>query len=262
MNTNIASLASSGTFRFRAFLHTTDTEATPELDNIQVTEASTYSTDDNLYVDTKDASQIAPATIYSWLTTTITNSKPANTDIRVLFSTDGRSNWQTYTGGSWQAPASPTARANATSIADAQTNFSSLGLGSGTLDVRLFLYTSDSSATPSVQNINVTSDTGYETSGNWEGNEWDGTYNNQDWDDVSFDVTLPTGTTAEFVCRAGNVSGDLGSYGSALSSGDASNVTGKWFQWKVTLTGGGDATPQIDYFSVKRVVPFAQVNSP
>ena len=99
VDSNISTLAGSGTFKFKALLHSDDGETTPELDNIYIAETATYSTTDDLYADTKDTSQIAPATILSWLTTTITNTKPANTDIRVLFSTDGRSNWQTYTGG-------------------------------------------------------------------------------------------------------------------------------------------------------------------
>jgi len=122
--------------------------------------SSFYSVTDDLYLDTKDAVQVAPALITEWLTTTISSTTPANTDARVLFSTDGRANWKTWGGSSWDAPASATTRTDATAVADAQTNFPSLALGAGTLDVRLFLYTSDESARPSVSNINVTSNTG------------------------------------------------------------------------------------------------------
>jgi hypothetical protein len=249
VHTNIGSLASSGTFKFRALLRS-DGSNNLELDNIFISEPITYSTTDNLYIDTKDASQIAPTTILDWLTTTISNTNPANTDIRVLFSTDGRSNWQTYTGGSWQAPASSTTRTDATSITDAQTNFSSLGLGSGTLDVRLFLYTSDNSVRPIVSNINVTSDTGLPASGTWESNEYDGTYIDNNWEKWFSTLTLAGSSTITFQARASNVSGSLGSY-STLTDGEDSGITGRYLQILATLTADGQNNPRLESHSIE-----------
>ena len=262
VNTNIGSLAVSGTFTFIAFLHSNDSSSTPLLNNILITEPVTYSTDDNLYIDTKDASQVAPASISDWLTTVITDTIPANTDDRVLFSTDGRVSWQTYTGGSWQAPASATTRTDATSIADAQTNFSSLGLGSSTLDVRLFLYTSDDSVRPIVSNIYVTFDAGYETSGTYETNIVDSTYLSLDWKTVSFVQTTPSGTSITIKAKASNNSGTMGSYGSALTNQTDVGVSGQYIQFEVTMAGVPAERPDINSLAVTYTPPTTQDINP
>lgn len=261
INTNIGSLAGSGTFKFRAFLHSDAGTVRPELDNIYIAEGTAYSTDDDLYIDTKDTSQIAPATILSWLTTTITNNLPANTDIKLLFSNDGRTSWLTWSGSAWVAPISPTARADATSITDAQTNFSALPKGNGTLDVRLFLYSSDSAVTPDVDNINVTSDAGFETSGTYETNIYASSYLDINWDKVEFTFETPVGTLA-VKARASNQTPITGSYGSALISGQDAGVEGKYIQFEVTMTGNGITTPTLDDLSVVFATLEAPVVSP
>jgi len=263
VNTSIGSLAASGTFKFRALLNS-DGSATPELDNINTTEPITYSTTDDLYADTKDASQIAPVTVLEWLTTTISNTKPANTDIRILFSTDGRSNWQTYTGGTWQAPASPTARANATSITDAQTNFNSLGVGSSTLDVRLFLYTSDSFVRPQVSNINVTSDVGLEISGDWVSNSYNSAYRDMNWGQIEWTDTLPSGTSIVYKVRAANSTTELAaeSYSTISSSGDDAGVTGQYIQFKTEFSGTATLRPSLDEILVNWNLPSTTQISP
>lgn len=238
VSANIGMIASSGTLKVRAFLNS-DSTATPQLDNIYIETTGSYATNDNLYADSKDASQLDITNVITFLTATITNTKPANTDIRVLFSNDGRASWLTWSGSAWVAPASATTRTDATSITDAQTNITSLPVGSNnTSDVRIFLYTSDNTVRPSVSNINVTADKGYQTSGNWESNIFNSGNLSQVWSKIRFTLTTPSGTTISIVGKASNKS-DLSdtSYGSALSNGEETNLVGQYLQLKVTFTG-------------------------
>lgn len=252
VNTNIGSLAASGTFKFRALLHSDDGTETPELDNIHVTEPVTYSTTDDLYVDTKAASQIDGTDVIEWSTLTDVSDEPANTEIRVLFSVDGRSTWLGWTGSAWDTVVGATTRANATTLANAVANFSDLPLGSNTLDVRIFLYTTDSSVRPYVANLNVIGDKGFKTSGYWESNVYNSNQLSEDWRNVTFSGDLPTGTTIEIVARAANSLTELAaeSYGTALSNGDDAGVTGKYIQFKVSFTGTTTARATLDWLAV------------
>ena len=261
VHTNIPTLSSSGTFNYRAFLHSDNGDETPRLDNILASSPLTYSTDDNLYIDTTDDSQIAPATIYEWLSSSITNTTPANTDIRVLFSTDGRVTWQTWSGTTWQAPTSATTRTDATSITDAQTNFNDLALGNGTLDARLFLYTNDSSVTPDVDNILITSEDGFKTTGTYVSNEYNSTYLNLEWGKISFSANELSGNVV-ISARAGNTSGSLGNY-TTLTSGQQSGLTGQYIQWKAEFTGSGvDEGATLDNLYLIFDVPTTQMIKP
>lgn len=260
INTNIGSLALNGIFKFRALLNS-DGASTPELDNIYTSELITYSTIDDLYVDTKDASQITPIAILAWIITLISNTKPTNTDIRILFSNNGRISWLTW-NGSWQAPVSDITRADAMSITDAQNNFSSLPLGSNTLDVRLFLYTSDSSVRPQVSNINATSDTGYEISGMYETNIVDSGSLSLDWGEISFSRILPDGTSMTIKIRASNNLTVMGTYGLDLDDGDDAGVIGQFAQFEVVMSGTLIARPSLDWVAVKYVTPAVQDVSP
>lgn len=262
INTNINTLAATGDFKFTAFLHSNDSSGTPLLDNILVQSEAIYSTDDDLYLDTKDAVQIAPVQVYDWLTTTITNNTPANTDIRVMFSNDGRVTWLTYTGGSWQAPGSATTRTDGTTITDAVAQFSSIPLGSGTLDVRLFLFTSDDSVTPDVSNINVTSNAGFAASGTYLSNAHNTTYPYSDgYYRITFSVTIPDDTTLSIKTRTSEDGSTWGDWSSAYSNGDDITQSGKYIQWKGDFTGGMD-TPELDKLSIFYSTPASEVVNP
>ena len=67
INLNLSSIGNSGTVKVKAFLHTSEDSYTPELNNIYIAENATYSTDDNLYIETNSNSQIAPELIFSWV---------------------------------------------------------------------------------------------------------------------------------------------------------------------------------------------------
>ena len=262
VDTNIGTLAVSGTFQWITFLHSNDGTETPIVDNINVAETITYSTSDNLYVDTKAASQIAPAAIAAWLTALVTATIPGSTDVKLLVSTDSRVTWQKWSGSAWVTEGAPTLRANANSITDFQTNFPTLALGSGTLDVRLFLFTSDNSVRPSVGNINVESDAGFPTTGTWESNEYDSTNIGQDWGEVNFTVVVPGVSTIVITARAGDVSGALGSYGSTINDGDDAGVTGQYIQFFATFTPDGVNNPELDRVQCAYVTPIVTEVAP
>lgn len=235
VNTDVNSLAVSGTFKFRAFLNS-DSSGTPELDNILVSGNITYSTDDNLYADTSDNSQIPVQILYAWVSAIFTNSIPANTDIKILFSVDSRINWLTWDGNDWITPIDATQRQYATSLTDASTNFPTLDVGNSTLDVRVFLKTDDNAFTPFLSNINVISDTGYAISGTFESQEYDSGYYGLEWGTIEYELVQPTGLTIIIKARAGNNSGNLGNYGTALSNNTETNLTGRYIQWQATFS--------------------------
>lgn len=209
-----------------------------------------YPTTDNLYVETEDASQIAPAAVVSWLTTTFTSSTPTNTDIRVLLSTNDRASWLTWNGSAWAAPNSATTRTDGTTPANVVTNIASLGVGSGLLDVRVFLYTSDGLNTPTVSNINVTSDAGFETAGVYETNIQDSGIDNLDWKTLSIAKSTNSGSTITVKAKASNDSSDMGLYGSAITNHAESNVTGRYIQFEVTFAGTTSVRPKLQSLGI------------
>ncbi len=263
IQTNIGTLAASGTFKFRALLRTTDGINTPELDRIQVSGPNTFSTTDNLYVETKDASQINPTNFTDWLTCIFTSTTPGSTDLRVLFSVDDRVSWLTWSGSAWVAPTSDTTRTDATSLTDAATNFSSLP-STKPLDVRVFIQTSDNSVTPSMDNIAITSNAGFETSGTYETNQYDSTELGQEWGSVIFNTTEPSGTSITIKGKAANSTTELtaASYGSALSNNGLSNLTGQYIQFEIAFTGTSTLQPQIDNLAVDFDSPLRTIEAP
>lgn len=250
INSNIGDFVSGGTFKFKSFLHTSDSSVYPELDNIYVADEASYQTDDNLYIDTKDVSHIVPGDIYEWLTLIVTNNKPTNTDIKIMFSVDDRATWLTWNGLLWSASVDATKRANATSIEDAQNNFNSLEIGDKTLDVRLFLYSNNISVTPNVDNINVISSLGYETNGSYESiayqpeNNTNGVY----LQDITITKTVPGGTNLTVEVRHVNHALEVGYV--EYDDGDSIELCGDIIQWKATFVGVGAVSPQLDLIEI------------
>lgn len=266
VNTNIASLASSGTFKFRAYLVSDTGFSTPELDQIVVSEPVTYSTTDDLYVESKDAAQIDLSDVVAFLSLINTVTNPANTDIRLLFSNDGRSSWLTWSGSAWVAPASATTRTDATTLADAEANIASLPVGTNdTLDVRVFLYTSDSSTQAAVDNINVTADKSFMINTSWESNIFDSGVHEQDWGKISFEVTLPSGTSVTIKAKASSLSAvDLSgvAWSSALSNNEETNLVGRYMQVQVTFVATATERPTMDSVRLQYVTPDIQLVLP
>ena len=139
--------------------------------------------------------------------------------------------------------------------------FGSLAKGSGTLDVRLFLYSSDNAVTPDVDNINVTSDTGFATSGTYTSNSYNTGYTALDYDEITYAVTL-NGGTATFKVRTSPDGAAWGSWSSAYASGDDVTESGKHIQWKVDLTGSGVVSPEVSRCSIFYDTPDTLVVDP
>jgi len=262
IETNIGTLAASGTFKFRALLNS-DGAANPELDRVQVAGPTTFSTIDDLYVETKDASQINPTNFVDWLTVAFTSTTPTNTDLRILFSVDDRVSWLTWSGSAWVAPASATTRTDATSLTDATTNFGSLP-STKPLDVRVFVRSTDASVTPSMDLITITSDTGFDASGVYVTNQYNSTEINNPWDQVAFTTTIGSGGSIVIKARSANSIAELDAeaYGSALSNGDDAGVTGQYIQFQITFTGDGVETSSINRLCVDYEDPARAVVSP
>lgn len=209
-----------------------------------------YSTADNLYIDTTALSQIAPASLVSFLSLAAVSSRPTGTSIRVLFSVDGRTTWLTWNGTSWAAPVDPTLRSTATILSVATTNFASLPIGSGTLDARLFLYTSDSALTPTVSYFTVSFSQGYYTSAHYETNIFDSGVINQPWGYFDSSILLPSGTSVVVRARASNVLTSMGAYGSPLTAGMSTGISGQFVQFSIDFAGTIAVTAAVDYISV------------
>ena len=208
-----------------------------------------YYTDDDLYVETKDATRISTTSLISWEILSLTAANPASTDIRVQLSNDKRTSWLKFSTTSWVTASSAT-RAQATIYTTAQTNFSKLATGSNTCDIRVFLYTSDANTTPSVNNVDVEYCTSRTITGEYISNEYNSGNLSQEWNLINYSVNTPTGTAIIIRARAGNYSGTLGSYSSAFTNLEDTNLTGQYFQWKVELTGSSLITPTLDWTGI------------
>lgn len=145
--TNLPTLASSGTFKLKLILHSADGSTTPEADSVTVSNSNPYPITDNLYIETTDLGQICPSNFLSWASILFSTTLPSGTDIKVMFSVDGRLTWLTWNGTNWSPPADASLRANATSLTDAVANFSSLD-AIGCLDLRIFIFSGDALVTP------------------------------------------------------------------------------------------------------------------
>lgn len=250
VNTNISSFDASGTFKFRAFLHSDDGSQSPSLDYVEIQTNATFSTDDNLYVDTTNSSQVSPSVVNQWLTTAFTETLPANTDVKILVSTDGRTTWQRWSGSAWGVSSSPTQRSDGSSISDVETNISSLAAGNETLDFRIFLYTSDNMVTPEVDNINVTSLNDYPSTGSYFSKSFVPAGGSPLLGQkVEYDIETPTGTSAiveiQFLANA-VFEGGLEEY----ENGELFNKSGTFIQWRVTMNSNGSATPELNWLKI------------
>lgn len=239
IDTNIGSLASSGTFKFRAFLHTTNPGATPELEDIYVSTNLVYPIG-SFEISMK--TDIQPTLNYGYISTTETVTKPANTDIKYQYSTDSGSTYN----GTWLTEAE---------LEVALQTIPCLGDGSDKVRFKFQLTTSVNYSTPEIDNLNIVSSQGYNTSGYFESNVFNSNYLSMDWGDIIFDIVSASGGTLVFKCRSGNSSPITSEYGTALTNNEDSNVTGKYFQWKVEFTGDGETTPKVNSFLVKYYNP-------
>jgi len=244
INSYIDQLAASGTFKARALLNTTDGQITPELDNVYIAIATYPTGGKEIEMDW----DIQSAHNFAYLLTTETVSEPPNTDIKYKYSINSGVDYNT----SWLTNAE---------LQSALQGVSCVGDGSDKLKIKFQLFTSDANKTCQIDNLNITSDAGYATSGDFESNEYNCNNLSQEWGAISWNVSIPVNTTLIMKCRAGNELGNLGSYSSALINGQQTNVVGKYFQWKAWLAGNGAVTSNINWLN-QAYVPGMQYTVP
>jgi len=227
INTNITSLAASGTFKFRAFLHTDTGIITPQLNNIYIAESASYPIGSFPIEMNWD---IDPVLIFEWLIVTETSTKPANTDIKYQYSVNSGVSYN----GSW--------------LTKDELQIAIQGIASpDKLRLKIQLSTSNGIVTPEIDNINITSDTGYETSGYYEStayqpeNNTNGVY----LDSITFDVVILSGTTIKIEVR--NINNTLEDGYVEYNSGDDIQLCGDIIQFKATFTTTGRYTSRLNY---------------
>ena len=122
-----------------------------------------YPTTQAYYVTTSDTSQVDVSAYTHIFDVNLTQTTPANTDLKYLVSFDGRSTWKYWNGSSWQTSTLANFQTNgmskSTLEAITQSQWSETGgfqAGTtSTLDFAADLSTSDSTVTPSLENIAV-----------------------------------------------------------------------------------------------------------
>jgi len=244
--TNINSLAPSGTFNFRALLHSDTGIVTPELDNIRFEGGAMYPTGN---YDISMNTDIQPTNNYAYLTTTETVIKPTNTDLKYKYSTNSGFIYN----GSWLTNAQ---------LQTALQGITCIGDGSDKIRFKFQLSSSDVNVTPSIDNLNITSDAGYKTSGTYTSNSYNSGYVDLDWNKITYDIILPVGTTATFKIRTSIDGTNWNAWSSAYASGEEIVENGQYIQWKCDLTGPGIITPRINNTSIFYISPVIQVVNP
>lgn len=228
VSTNITSLAGSGTLKFRAFLHSAAGIVGPELDNIYVAKGITYPVG-SYEISMKN--DIQPTLVISWLTTTEIVTKPLSTDIKYQFSIDSGSSWN----GSWF-----------TKLETALKELSLLKDGSDKIRFKFQLSTSKESVTPEIDNLNLTCDRGYETSGYYISTIFN--LGAIIWlTSLLYDLSTPSGTSAIVKVRFSDHPLDPESgYIEKVSEQKAWDKETNQFQWRVDFIGNGLATPKLN----------------
>ncbi|MCK4578003.1 MAG: hypothetical protein KAU50_04390 [Candidatus Marinimicrobia bacterium] len=146
IQTNIGTLAGSGTFKFKGFLHSVNGEETPILDNILVGNISYPITNPTIESDDGFPFTVALEDF------TETATKPANTELQYIVSIDDGVNYLWWGGAAWVASNGTYAESNTAAVVD--TNIAALG-ASGTFKYKAFLHTSDFLVTPELDNIHT-----------------------------------------------------------------------------------------------------------
>ncbi len=250
-----------------------------------------YSTGQPYYIITADASQLDSSAWGAISSVSISQTTPANTNIKYLVSFDDRSTWKYWNGSSWSASSLDDLQTNGMAKTTLEGLSSSNWSASGgflagttaTIDFAADLSSSDSLATPELDNITVnyftyTFDQALISSAfntESEGNLIDGL----SWNENS---TLPTGTSITMYMRASSTSELLASTDWAeiasttaagyITSGcakDSTTVTcastvipdgmkdaagDQWMQYKIVLTSSGVNTQAISDITLIYVV--------
>jgi len=231
-NTNISSFFSSGSFKFKAFLHSTAGNATPELDNIHVAELLTYGTGN---YEVEYNTDIQPTYNYGWMTFTETSTAPTGTTILHQYSEDSGVSYN----GTWLTAAS------------AQNTIQAIGSPTK-LRIKSQLHSTSNTSRPELDNINITSDRGYATSGTYYSNQYSSGRLDQDWEEIDFDISTSSATNIVISAKAANTTAALGSASYSVMTDESNpDLIGKYVQWKAVLTGSPIDRPTLNSLKLK-----------
>jgi len=254
INDHLNLWSSNGIFKWYAIFDSNNGIDTPLLDNIHITSPSNYSTDDNLYIDTNDLSKIAPINIFNWISSIVESNLPANTFISIFVSNDGKNSWLKWSGDNWIISSNPQLRSEGNSINDYENNILYLPIGNGSLHIRLFLKTNNLSVTPSVSNINIISDAGYHSIGNYISTLYypQGYYVGLLFKKITYEINLLNETSLKVYVKflmedaIESSESDYVHY----NSGDGFEICGTMIQWKAIFTSSGKNTPILNYIEI------------
>ena len=181
---------------------------------------------------------------------------PAATGLRAQFSTDNTT-WYNSAGtlDGWDTLSPGSANISLSSLNWTGSNF-----------YYLTEFTSDSSATPVLDEIRVYFSS-YYASGTLTSSTYDGgNYGNWDWQVIYFTINEPSGTDIKFLLRSASTEGGLSSatwYG-PTGTGDYYITTGtainsvhdgyRWLQYQASFSGPGDDTPKLSDVTITYIV--------
>jgi len=230
INSNISTLASSGVFKFRAFMHSDVGIVTPELDNIYVAEDVVYPLGNHEIAMNTD---IDPAEIFAWLSVVETFTIPANTTVLRQYSVNS--------GGSWNE--------SWLTLTQLETAMQSMG-SPDKIRLKWQLSTTDINVTPELDNVEITSSAGYESSGYYESFAYqpEDNTNGVYLDSVSFYAETPSGTGLSIEVR--HVDHPLEVGYKPYNSGDDIKYCGNIIQFKATMISTGENTPKLNWLRI------------
>jgi hypothetical protein len=247
INANIDSLTTSGIFLFRAFLHSSDGSNIPLLDNIYINEPVTYTT---IAQSVSMSFDIKPTKNFGYISITETTTIPANTLLQYQYSINSGTSYN----GSWLTKSN---------LETALLSLTTSGDGTDVLRIKFRLKADTNTVTPIIENLNIVSEAGYAFSGTYTSNIYSSGYNSLEWGKIYFELTMPSLTSIIIKARASNDNFNMGTFTSALSNGQETNLIGKYFQWIVEMsTASGAITPELDNLSVIYDTPLRYNESP
>jgi hypothetical protein len=119
--------------------------------------SASYPTSQGYYVTTGTGSRLDTSTWNSMSGVALTQTEPANTQVRYLVSFDGRNTWKRWTGSAWVEETLANIHTNGmtkTALEGiTQVQWNSAGFVPGTLDFAVGLKTTDANVTPSIDKI-------------------------------------------------------------------------------------------------------------
>jgi hypothetical protein len=207
--------------------------------NIQITEVEmmediyTYATSQPYYIATNDSSNLSTSAWSNISGVSFTETTPDNTNIKYLVSFDGRTTWKYWNGSSWSSSSLGNFQTDGMSSSTLAALTSNNWLAPGgfvvgstdSLDFAMDLSSSDSSATPELNEISVSYDT--KPSASFISSAYDARSTSNLFSGISWNSTLPnSSTTVKFQVRtAPDDGGSPGTWTDWCGPNDADSST-------------------------------------